>query len=67
MFINFGNQLINTDHIVRVSRAGDTVVMETENHSHTWKAGAAEFEALQKTLGALVPGEVQPSAKGGKR
>ncbi len=64
MFINLGNQLINTDHVVRISRTGDAVTLETDTRTHTWPASEQDYEALKKTLGVCHPGEPN---RGGKK
>jgi hypothetical protein len=71
MFVYLGSQIINADHISRVSTCGEDVDIEVAGRIHHWKpqpgdkenaivAAKRGFAALVKTLNAIHPGEPLP-------
>ncbi len=58
MFIALGDQVINLDHIVRISRHAQTgeVRLETNIKTLSWTASEADYAALCDSLGVMKPG-----------
>jgi hypothetical protein len=59
MFIRVGQNIVNLEEVVVISRKGTCACIETTLRTVPWNCSEEEWEGLQKTLGVLSPGETE--------